>query len=70
VFTRGRSVEGRRPKPETQWLCFGWLTTPLRFKAVVEVGLSGRSVEGRVILKQNVLSWMVSGRVRHGEQSA
>jgi hypothetical protein len=50
VFTRGRSVEGRCPKPETQWLCFGWLTTPLRFKAVVEVGYHGWSVEGCVIV--------------------
>jgi len=54
VFTRGRS----------------WLTIASRFKDVVAVGLSGRSVEGRVMLDWNALSWMVSGRVRHGGQSA
>ena len=54
VFTRERS----------------WLTIASRFKDVVAVGLSGRSVEGRVMLKQNALSWMASGRVRHSGQSA
>ena len=44
--SHGRSVEGCRPKPDYTRLCFGWLTTPSRFKDVVEVGLSGRSVEG------------------------
>ena len=50
VFTRGRL----------------WLTIASRFKDVVAVSLSGQSVEGRVMLKQNALSWMVSGRVNLG----